>query len=170
MPRRFHDDEDDDCGCDEHFENTRQESEDVRVAPGIPTLYEIRKHINDHAWNGGECLPSMSNESVFGGQCEYASTAISEILTGTGHNGKPVNWSLRKRGWFKGDLSSIRSSHGCDPHAYLDPPFARHCHSWVEYKGKIYDPTFWQFGDEGDEIRVYVFDVGDPRYEEDDNA
>jgi len=149
------------------FEDTEREEEDVRVASGIPTLYEIRKHIDEHAWNGGDCLPEMSNESVFAGQCEYASTAISEILTGTGKNSKPVDWSLRKRGWFKGDLSSIKCSSACDKHAFTEN---KHCHSWVEYKGKIYDPTFWQFGDDGDEVRVYVFDVGDPRYEIDDNA
>ncbi len=157
------------------FEDTVLEPEDVRVAPGIPTLYEIRKHITEHAWNGGECLPHMSNETVFAGQCEYACTAISEILTGTvPMEVKPVDWSLRKRGWFKGDLSSIRNRSGCDPNAYAsfhcEGAVDKHCHSWVEYKGKIYDPTFWQFGDEGDEVRVYMFDIGDPRFEEDDKA
>lgn len=175
MPRRWHYDRIPEYDADDDdFSNTRQEPEDVRVAPGIPTLYEIRKHITDHAWNGGECLPQMDNEAVFDGQCEYASTAISEILTGTGKKNRGGDWSLRKRGWFKGDLSSIRNRSGCDPNAYAsfhcEGAVDKHCHSWVEYKGKIYDPTFWQFGDEGDEIRVYMFDIGDPRFEEDDKA
>jgi len=169
MPRRWHYDRIPEYDADEEndFSCTRQESEDVRVAPGIPTLYEIRKHITDHAWNGDECLPSMTNETVFNGQCEYASTAISEILTGTGKGFGGGDWSLRKRGWFKGDLSSIKMSSGCDNHAYTHN---KHCHSWVEFKGKIYDPTFWQFGDEGDEVRVYMFDIGDSRFEEDPEA
>jgi hypothetical protein len=129
----------------EEFEDTRQEPDDVRAALGIPTLYEIRKHIVEHAWNGGDCLPSMSNEAVFVGQCEYASTAISEILTGTGKNGKPVDWSLRVRGWYKGDLSASQERHGCDKHAFTH---GKHCHSWVEFGGRIIDPTYWQFADE----------------------
>jgi len=181
MPRRRRYERDDDCECGGYGcevcnpdSPETQESEDIRCASGIPTLLEIRQHIKAHAWNGGECIGSMTNEEVFSGQCEYASTAISEILTGTGHNGEPVDWSLRKRGWFKGDLSSIRNRSGCDPHAFAsfhtEGVEDKHCHSWVEYRGKIYDATFWQFGDEGDEVRVYMFDVGDPRYEEDDNA
>lgn len=169
MPRRFHYDKIEEYDVDDvdDFSHTRQEPEDVRVAPGIPTLYEIRKHITEHAWNGGDCLPSMSNESVFSGQCEYASTAISEILTHTGLGYGGGDWSLRVRGWFMGDLSAIKGSSGCDEHAFTDN---KHCHSWVEYGGKIYDSTFWQFGEGGDEVRVYVFELNDPRYVRDEKA
>src|SRR5271157_4148735 len=175
MPRRRRYERDDDCDCGGYGcevcnpdSPETQEPEDIRCASGIPTLLEIRQHIKAHAWNGGECIGSMTNEEVFAGQCEYASTAISEMLTGTGKNATRYgDWSLRKRGWFKGDLSSIKNRSGCDRHAFTDK---KHCHSWVEYRGKIYDATFWQFGDEGDEVRVYMFDIGDPRYEEDDNA
>jgi hypothetical protein len=149
---------------EEDFSNTRQEPEDVRAAPGIPTLYEIRRHIHEHAWNGDECLPSMTNEQVFAGQCEYASTAISEILTGTGKNGKPVDWNLRVRGWYTGDLGGIRSRYGCDGHVAN----GKHCHSWVEHGGKIIDATWWQFA--GGEVRVYVFELGDPRFVRDESA
>jgi hypothetical protein len=167
MPRRYRDEEDEYEGYDLP-EDTVQEAEDVRVALGIPTLREIRLHIMEHAWNGGECLPSMSNESVFKGQCEYASTAMSEMLTGTGKNSdKAVDWSLRVRGWFKGDLSLIMNHISCDSHAFVEGD-RKHCHSWVEYKGKIYDPTFWQFA--GDEVKVYVFELNDPRFVRDDDA
>lgn len=151
---------------DKDFSNTEQEKDDVRVAPGIPTLYEIRKHITEHAWNGDECLPSMSNESVFAGQCEYASTAMSEILTGTGLGHGGGDWSHRVRGWYSGDLSQIRNSpHGVDEHVFTHD---KHCHSWIVWKGKIYDPTFWQFA--GDEVRVYVFELDDPRFTPDPKA
>jgi hypothetical protein len=163
MPRRRF--QFDDSGFEEDFSNTLQEPEDVRVAPGIPTLYEIRKHITEHAWNGDECLPSMTNEQVFDGQCEYASTAISEILTGTGKGFGGGNWSHRVRGWYGGDLSAIKSCSGCDDSAFTE---GKHCHSWVEFGGKIIDPTWWQFA--GDEVRVYVFELGDPRFVRDENA
>lgn len=161
MPRRRYYEEEEN---EPEFSDTVKEPEDVRAAEGIPTLYEIRKHITDHAWNGDDCLPGMSNEDVFSGQCEYASTAVSEMLTGTGKNGKPVNWSLRVRGWYYGDLSVIADQPGCDRHVAS----GKHCHSWVEYNGKIIDPTFWQFA--GDEVRVYIFEVGDPRYVKDSTA
>lgn len=170
MPRRWHDEEEEEVEEEEDededdFSNTKQETQDMRAAPGIPTLFEIRKHITEYAWNGGECLPSMDNELVFEGQCEYASTAISEILTGTGKNFKHVDWSLRIRGWYTGDLSAVKNHHACDPNAFTED---KHCHSWVEYGGKIIDATWWQFG--GDEVRVYVFDLDDPRFIRDKNA
>lgn len=158
MPRRRYYEEEQTENAELEFSDTEIEMADVRAVEGIPTLYDIRKHITEHAWNGGECLPNMCNEDVFVGQCEYASTAISEMLTGTGKNGKPVDWSLRVRGWYHGDLSGIRLRPGCDHHAAE----GKHCHSWVEYGNKIIDPTFWQFA--GDEVRVYIFEVGDPRY------
>lgn len=146
------------------FSDTRQEPEDVRVAPGVPTLYEIRKHITEHKWNGDECEPDMTNEQVFVGQCEYASTAMSEMLS---DNPKGTDWSRRVRGWYCGDLSYIKMSspHGVDEHVWTD---AKHCHSWVVHNGKIYDATYWQFG--GDEVRVYEFELNDPRFVPDDKA
>jgi hypothetical protein len=82
------------------FSDTRREPEDIPVTFGglSLSLYAVRQHITEHAWNGQDCTPDMDNEGVFFGQCEYAATAISEILTGTGKNNKPVNWDLRKRG------------------------------------------------------------------------
>jgi hypothetical protein len=133
--------------------------------PGIPTLLEIRQHIKANAWNGGECIGSMTNEEVFIGQCEYASTAISEMLTGTGLGHGGGDWSLRKRGWYSGDLSASKERSGCDPHAFLH---GKHCHSWVEYKGMIYDATYWQFANEP--IMVYAFPIGDSRYTIDEQA
>jgi len=169
MPRRRYisrrEEEEEDGEYDPVPEDTDQEEADVRAAPGIPTLREIRLHIMKHAWNGGECEPRMDNEQVFGGQCEYASTAISEILTGTGLRGKPVDWSLRVRGWYSGDLSAITARSACDEHAFSE---GRHPHSWVEYNGKIYDATYWQFA--GDEVRVYVFELDDPRFSRDPNS
>jgi len=144
------------------FEDTLRESEDVAlVVNGISlSLYAIRQHITEHAWNGDECTPGMDNEGVFYGQCEYASTAISEMLTGTGKNGKPVNWSLRKRGWYSGENSGC-GNWTTNDHGHI-------AHSWVVFEGKIIDPTWWAFG-EG-ETRVYIFEANDPRYVEDDNA
>jgi hypothetical protein len=110
MPRRRRYYADGDDSFDEEEQEEVRESEDVRVAPGIPTLYEIRKHVRAHAWNGQDFEPRDSNYTVFQGQCEYASTAMSEILTGTGLNGKPVNWSLRVRGWYCGDLTDIKAA------------------------------------------------------------
>ena len=163
MPRRRYRDIDEDYDEYEGYEDEEaepsQEADDVRAMPGIPTLKEIRMHVQKHAWNGGECLPRMDNEAVFKGQCEYASTAISEILTGTGLHGDPVDWRYRVRGWYSGDLSLIKTSSGCDSHAFTQ---GKHCHSWVEYAGKIIDPTFWQFA--GGEVKVYVFELSDPRY------
>ena len=163
---RRHYDEDDYDRYDEidNADAQLQEAEDIVIVVKkikIPTLREIRRHIKQHAWNGQAFTYRDSNYDVFVGQCEYASTAISEILTGTGLHGKPVNWSLRVRGWYSGDLSAILGRSGCDEHARTH---GRHCHSWVEYGGKIIDPTFWQFAD--DPVRVYVFDLDDPRYDE----
>jgi len=131
----------------------------------IPTLREIRQHIKQHGWNGRDFTAQMCNYFVFEGMCEYASTAVSEMLTGTGQKFRGGDWSLRIRGWYKGDLSAIKMRHGCDRHAFSH---AMHCHSWVEYKGVIIDPTFWQFAD--DPVKVYVFNLGDHRYVPDDNA
>jgi hypothetical protein len=162
-------------GCDdcEPEPDQPQESDDVRAevprskrAIHVPTLKEIRQHIKKHAWNGTDFTSRDSNSTVFLGQCEYASTAISEMLTGTGKNTKGGNdWSLRKRGWYSGDLSGIMTRSSCDPHARSH---SKHCHSWVEYKGLLIDPTWWAFAD--DSVRVYVFEVGDPRYTYDDGA
>jgi len=152
------------------FSDTLQESEDVPVViDGITlSLYTIREHITNHAWNGGECLPDMDNEGVFFGQCEYAATAVSEMLTRTGKNipykgvGRytSVKWHLRKRGWYTG------TSEGCAN--WTTNEQGHIAHSWVVFNGKIIDPTWWAFGD--GETRVYVFDANDPRYVEDDNA
>ncbi len=161
MPRRHWNDD----PFDEDFGNTRQEPEDVRAMSGVPTLKEIRMHIQAHAWNGGECEPRMTNEQVFYGQCEYASTAISEILTGTGLGFGGGDWSLRVRGWYSGDLSEVKGHFGCDGHVLTH---GKHCHSWVEWKGKIIDPTWWQFA--GGDVRVHVFELDDPRYERDPDA
>lgn len=167
MPRRrrYYADDDDSWAAEEQEE--LQEPEDVRAAPGIPTLYEIRLHIRAHAWNGQDFEPGTSNYMAFKGQCEYASTTMSEMLTGTGHNTHPrkIDWSLRVRGWYCGDLSDIKMSPACDEHAFSE---GKHCHSWVEYQGKIYDPTWWQFA--GGEVKVYVFELGDPRFIRDPEA
>lgn len=167
MPRRWNDNDEYDELRDEPEEES-QEDDDTRTMHKkirIPTLKEIRQHVRKHAWNGGECTPDMSNYDVFVGQCEYASTAISEMLTGTGHNAKPVDWSLRIRGWYSGDLSAVKERSGCDPHVFTD---GKHCHSWVKFKGLIIDATYWQFA--GDAVRVYVFKANDPRYTRDDYA
>lgn len=131
----------------------------------MPTLTELRRHIRKYGWNGQDFTPKMSHREVFLGQCEYASTSLSELLTGTGHPHRGGDWSLRVRGWYSGDLSAIKGSSGCDEHAFTE---GRHCHSWVEFKGRILDPTFWQFA--GERPGVYVFDVGDPRYTRDSEA
>lgn len=132
----------------------------------IPTLTDIRRHVKKHAWNGRDFTSKTSNREVFEGMCEYASTALSEMLTNTGKNsGEENDWSLRVRGWFSGDLSAILASPGCDSHATTE---GRHCHSWVEFGGKIIDPTFWQFA--GERPRVFVFDINDPRFTKDEEA
>jgi hypothetical protein len=145
------------------FEDTRREPEDALVKFGgvSLSLYTIREHITNHAWNGGECTPEMDNEGVFFGQCEYTATAVSEMLTGTGKNGKPVDWHLRKRGWYSGPSDSCFGNWTTNKQGHV-------AHSWVVFEGKIIDPTWWSF--EGEEVRVYVFDATDPRYTEDDNA
>jgi hypothetical protein len=38
----------------------------------------------------------------------------------------------------------------------------------VEYKGKIIDPTWWQFA--GGDVKVYIFNLDDPRYTRDPDA
>ena len=131
----------------------------------IPTLTEIRRHIVRHAWNGRDFESKETNEEVFSGQCEYASTALSEILTGTGFGKKPVDWHLRVRGFYCGDLSYIKRAYGCDPRAFTD---GKHMHSWVEFGGVIIDPTWWQFA--GDPVRVYVFKLNDKRFIRDESA
>jgi hypothetical protein len=131
----------------------------------IPTLTEFRQHIRKYGWNGQYFTSKMSNEMVFAGQCEYASTSLSELLTGIGNVHQAGDWSLRVRGWFSGDLSAILDSPGCDEHAKTE---GKHCHSWVEFEGKIIDPTFWQFA--GERPRVFVFDINDPRFTKDEEA
>lgn len=133
----------------------------------IPTLSEIREHVVKHAWNGKHFGPDDTNEEVFWGECEYASTALSEMLTGTGKNFHNVDWSFRVRGWYKGDLEGIKGTSRCDDHAY-DEADPKHCHSWVEFRGKIIDPTWWVFANETPGI--YVFDLDDPRYVRDPEA
>ena len=56
----------------------------------IPTLTEIRRHIQKFGWNGRDFTSKMSNGEVFAGQCETTATALSEMLTGTGsvHQGE----------------------------------------------------------------------------------
>jgi hypothetical protein len=138
----------------------------------IPTLTDIRRHILRNSWNGRGFESDWSNREVFTGQCEYTSTAMSEILTGTGINirsrdGKPLygNWKYRVRGWYSGDLSASKTRVGCDPCAFTE---GKHCHSWVEFGGKIIDPTWWQFAD--DPVKVYVFELDDKRFTRDKNA
>jgi hypothetical protein len=126
----------------------------------IPTLTQLRQHIRKHGWNGRDFTSRDSNHDVFDGQCEYASTSLSEMLTG-----KPMNWSLRVRGWYSGDLSRCANKPGCDKHVFTE---AKHCHSWVEFEGKIIDPTYWQFA--GDTPKIYVFNLDDPRYARDEEA
>lgn len=131
----------------------------------VPSLTEIRRHVVKFGWNGRDFTSKMSNGDVFAGQCEFASTAVSEMLTGTGQVHRGGDWSLRVRGWFSGDLSAIIGEPGCDKNAETE---GRHCHSWVEFGGKIIDPTFWQFA--GERPRVFVFDINDPRFTKDEEA
>jgi hypothetical protein len=140
----------------------------MRVDFHVPTLRELRQHIRRNAWNGRDFSSADSNFDVFSGQCEYASTSMSEILTGTRHvrfNQGGPDWSLRVRGWFSGDMSLAKQHYACDDHVFK---FGKHCHSWVQYKGVIIDPTFWQFA--GDPVRVYVFSLDDPRFHRDKDA
>jgi hypothetical protein len=160
-----------DYGYDEDEEGDNGEGEEMGLRPiiidgvRIPTLTDIRRHVKAHAWNGQYFTASMGHHEVFVGQCEYASTAMSEILTGTGKNGKPVNWSLRVRGFYCGDLSEAKIRLLCDERAFTE---GKHCHSWVEFGGKIIDPTWWQFA--GDPVGVYVFELDDPRFIRDKDA
>lgn len=173
MPRHYDDDYEDEAEDreDEEEEGDEGASEETELKPiilkgvRIPTLTDIRRHIRAHAWNGRDFTPRMCHYDVFVGQCEYASTAISEILTGTGLRGKPSDWSLSIRGLYSGDLSEIKHRSGCDPRAFTE---GRHMHSWVEFGGKIIDPTWWQFT--GEAARVYIFELDDPRYTKDDSV
>jgi hypothetical protein len=135
----------------------------------VPTLRDLRRHISKNAWNGRYFSSRDSNFDVFTGQCEYASTAMSELLTETGikerDKGTGADWSLRIRGWYSGAMSLAKEHHSCDDHAFR---YGKHCHSWVEYKGVIIDATFWQF--DGDPVRVYVFPLDDPRFHRDKDA
>ncbi len=131
----------------------------------VPTLTDIRRHVVNFGWNGRDFTSKMSNGEVFSGMCEYASTSPSELLTGTGQKHRGGDWSLRVRGWFSGDLNAAKESVGCDEHAFTE---GKHCHSWVEFGGKIIDPTFWQFA--GERPRVFVFDINDPRFIKDEEA
>ena len=131
----------------------------------VLTLTEIRRHVRKYGWNGQDFTSKMSNREVFVGQCEYASTALSEMLTGTGSLHRGGDWSLRVRGFYLGDLSAVLGEPGCDKRAVTE---RRHCHSWVEFHGKIIDPTFWQFA--GNRPGVYVFDASDPRFARDEKA
>jgi len=134
MPRRRYEDE------EETDERTRWSDDDDQGDHGageeaglkpviiggvrIPTLMEIRQHINANAWNGQAFTSHMTHRDVFAGECEYASTALSEMLTGTGKNLKSVSWKYRVRGLYSGDLSAIKSSHGCDARAFTETGIA----------------------------------------------
>ena len=131
----------------------------------IPSLTQIRRHIRKNAWNGRDFTSGDSNREVFTGMCEYASTALSEMLTGTGFENGDCDWSLRIRGWYKGDISALLTH----PHAdQSQVAQGKYMHSWVVYEGKIIDPTWWQFTDS--KPGVYVFDLNDPRFEPDPSA
>lgn len=124
---------------------------------GTPNLTELRKHIRREGWNGGSL--QGSNRDVFAGMCEYASTSLSEMLTG-----EEGNWSLRVRGWYTGDCSALRGK----PGAQFSETREGHPHSWVVFNGKIIDPTWWQFTDAW--VKVYEFDLNDPRFVPDESA
>ncbi len=128
------------------------------------TLTAIRKHIKRNAWNGRSFVSSDKNADVFHGMCEYAATAISEMLTDTGglNNNEHADWSLRVRGWYTGQVEPgtgdwIRNQNGIGV-----------AHSWVVFEGKIIDPTCWAF--DNSKPRVYIFDANDPRYVPDESA
>jgi hypothetical protein len=120
------------------------------------TLTAIRKHIRRAGWNGRDFIARDSNRDVFFGQCEYASTSVSEMLTGV--DGR---WSLRVRGWYTGPVT-VGADWGWHPRGQGV------AHSWVVYNGKIIDPTWWAF--ENAKPAVYVFEANDPRFVADDNA
>lgn len=129
----------------------------------IPSLTALRRHIKKFEWNGRWFTRNDSMRDVFEGQCEYAATALSEILTG-----KDGNWSLRVRGWYSGAITAIERS---DPRArfYSSLRVTKHAHSWVRLPdGTIVDPTWWQFTD--DRPKICVFPTNDPRFELDENA
>jgi hypothetical protein len=129
----------------------------------IPSLTALRKHIKKHGWNA--CSGNTKTlRDMFEGQCEYASTSLSEMLTG---DSTSAGWSLRVRGWYCGEITAIRPSDGSSnfkPGSHG----TKHAHSWVVFEGKIIDPTWWQFTDE--RPKVYVFDANDPRFEIDPEA
>jgi hypothetical protein len=168
--RRFDDDEDDDEGDQGASEETGMKPIVINGVR-IPALSDIRRHVKAHAWNGRDFTSRYSHYEVFDGQCEYASTALSEMLTGTGRNQWDIegrrgpDWSLRVRGLYCGDLTHSKTKSGCDRRAFSE---GKHCHSWVEFGGKIIDPTWWQFT--GHPARVYVFPLDDPRFVRDDSV
>ena len=131
---------------------------------GIPSLTELRAHIRKHVWNGRAVVSSDSNRDMFDGMCEYASTSLSELLTGDfGLTG----WRLRIRGWYKGEITAIDPASSMSNFKRGDN--TRHAHSWVRLPdGRILDPTWWQFTDAP--VRMYLFDADDPRFEEDPSA
>lgn len=129
----------------------------------LPTLSQLRAHIKRHGWNGAWFTRNMSVREVFEGQCEYASTSLSEMLTA---DNESTGWRLRVRGWYSGEITAIRPSHGASNFKPGDT--TRHAHSWVVFNGKIIDPTWWQFTNA--RPAIYVFDANDPRFEVDPEA
>ena len=119
----------------------------------IPTLSKVRTYVKKNrisgCWDSWKRKNGDSVENFFAGNCHHASNALSEMLVGSRR--------LVTRGWYT-DTEALKD----------DPTWIRNKeghigHSWVEYEGKIIDPTWWAFHP-GEPVKVYVFDIDDPRY------
>ena len=119
----------------------------------IPQLPKLRTYVKKNNirgdWNYWKRPNGNPIENFFAGNCHFASNALSEMLVG--------NKTLVVRGWYTdtkaldGDPTWI-----CNEEGHIG-------HSWLEYEGKIIDPTWWAFHP-GEPVKVYVFEGNDPRY------
>src|ERR1700677_3145449 len=74
----------------------------------IPTLGALRAHIKREGWNA--CTGNTKSlRDMFTGNCHYASSSLSEMLT---DDATSKGWSLVVRGWYRGDITTIRPSEG----------------------------------------------------------
>jgi hypothetical protein len=119
----------------------------------LPTLSKLREHILKEKLTGhwgffGGGLTDV-NARFFQGNCHYASVALSLLLTDSGR--------FVERGWYT-EVNALRHDD-----SWIRNRDGHIAHSWIEYKGKIIDPTWWAFHP-GEEVKIYTFSIKDKRY------
>lgn len=119
----------------------------------LPSLTELRLYVLREKlagyWDRWPRNHGRINEDFFGGNCHYASRALSLFLTGSTRH--------LVRGWYT-DTKALKHDH-----TWIRNSAGHIGHTWMQFDGKIIDPTWWAFHP-GQPIKIYEFAIGDKRY------